>query len=148
MFFLVFPGTDFVAFEELLHRVRLFPFRQVLDCLLVLLVVMDCHAEQAEMGRFLELAPEILDEVLEDARILVKFQERVFVPLICRDRFDFSVLADFADYLYAFLRVILVVDHHQLGDLFHRKNVRFNLRFSGPFRFFIHVLFLCHTSSF
>ena len=51
------------------------PFRQVLDRLLVHLVVVEGHAEQAEMGRFLELAPEILDEVFEYARVLVEFQE-------------------------------------------------------------------------
>ena len=43
--------------------------------LLVHLVVVEGHAEQAEMGRFLELAPEILDEVFEYARVLVEFQE-------------------------------------------------------------------------
>ena len=75
LFLLVFSRTDFVAFEELLHCVRLFPFRQVLDRLLVHLVVVEGHAEQAEMGRFLELAPEILDEVFEYARVLVEFQE-------------------------------------------------------------------------
>lgn len=75
LFLLVFSRTDLVAFEELLHRVRLFPFRQVFDRLLVHLVVVEGHAEQAEMGRFFELAPEILDEVFEYARVLVEFQE-------------------------------------------------------------------------
>ena len=75
LFLFVLSRTDLVAFEELLHRVRLFPFRQVLNRLLVHLVVVEGHAEQAEMGRFLELAPEILDEVFEYARVLVEFQE-------------------------------------------------------------------------
>ena len=75
LFLPVLFGTDFVALEELLHCVRLFSFRQVLDGLLVHLVVVEGHAEQAEMGRFLELAPEILDEIFENARILVEFQE-------------------------------------------------------------------------
>ena len=75
LFLLVFSRTDFVALEELFHRVRLFSFRQVLDGLLVHLVVVEGHAEKAEMGRFLELAPEILDEIFENARILVEFQE-------------------------------------------------------------------------
>ena len=75
MFLLVFSWTDFVAFEELFHRIRLLSLRQIPDGLLVHLVVVVGHAEQAEMGRFLELAPKILDEVFENTRILVEFQE-------------------------------------------------------------------------
>ena len=66
LFLPVLFGTDFVALEELLHRVRLFSFRQVPDGLLVHLVIMDGHADQPEMRGVLELAPEVLDEILED----------------------------------------------------------------------------------
>lgn len=66
LFLPVLFGTDLVALEELLHRVRLFSFRQVPDGLLVHLVIVDGHADQPEMRGVLELAPEILDEILED----------------------------------------------------------------------------------
>ena len=46
-----------------------------IDGLLVHLVIVDGHADQTEMCGVLELAPEILDEIFENARILVEFQE-------------------------------------------------------------------------
>lgn len=45
----------------------------------VLLVIMGSHVEQPEMGRLLLLTPEVLDEVFEDARILVELQKQIFV---------------------------------------------------------------------
>ena len=76
---LVVLRHDFVPFQELFHRIGFFSRSQVLESLPVLLVVMESHPDQPEMGRFLQLAPEVPDEVFEDARILVELQKRVFV---------------------------------------------------------------------
>ena len=71
--FPVFSRTDFVAFEKFLHCIRFFALWQILDCLLVLLVIMNSHAYEPEMCRFFELAPEILDKVFEDTGVLFEF---------------------------------------------------------------------------
>jgi hypothetical protein len=38
-------------------------------------VIIEGHTDKPEVRRFLQLAPEILDEVFKDTRILVEFQE-------------------------------------------------------------------------
>ena len=63
----LFSRTDFIMFQELLYRVRPLAFGQVPYGLPVAPVVVDGHPQQAEMRRFLELAPEIPDEVFDDA---------------------------------------------------------------------------------
>ena len=66
---------DFIAFQKLLYRNSILAFGQVLECLLVLLVIIEGHADKPEVRRFLQLAPEILDEVFKDTRILVELHE-------------------------------------------------------------------------
>ena len=56
-----FPLPKNVSIDENQEVNRLF------FSLLVLLVVLDAHLEQMEMGRFLQLAPEVPDEIFQDA---------------------------------------------------------------------------------
>ena len=149
LLFLLFFRADFVVLEELLHCVRLFAFRQVLDCLPVPFVVVVGHAQKAEVCRLLELAPEILDEVFEDARIFVEFQERVLVLPVGRDCLEVSLSVHPAYHSEAGLRVVLVVDHQQFAELLHIRLLFCDGVFGTgcPFRLFL-VLFLCHSCCF
>ena len=75
VFLIVCLRYDFIAFQKFLYRVCILIFGQVLESLFVLLVIVEGHADKPEMRRLFQLAPEILDEVFEDTRILVEFQE-------------------------------------------------------------------------
>lgn len=98
-------------FEELFHRVRLFSLRQILYGLLVTFVILNSQANQAEVGRFTELAPEILDKIFEYARILVELQELILMLFISRHSLAVAFFICLADSLNTGLRVILIVDH-------------------------------------
>lgn len=71
------------------------------------------------MGRLLELSPEIPDEVFEDARIPVEFQERILVLSVRRDCPVVSFFIHLTDHSESGFRVILVVDHQQFAELLH-----------------------------
>ena len=139
--------------EELFHCVRLFSFRQILYGLPVTLVILKSQANQAEVGRFTELAPEILNEIFEYARILVELQELVLMLFISRHSLAVAFFICLADCLDTGLRVILIVDHQQFADLLHIGRglcCRFGGSFAGTLRFgfFFHFSFLCHTRRF
>ena len=55
----------------------------------------DTFMQNAEACGVFELAPEILEEILEHVRIAVDFQERVSVFRVCRDSFMSPVLVKF-----------------------------------------------------
>ena len=71
---------------------------------------MDSHSYEPEMCRFLELAPEVLDEVFEDTGVFLKFQKGVFVLFFGRNRSGLSFPVNFADGLHTGFGVLLVVD--------------------------------------
>ena len=71
---------------------------------------MDGHSYEPEMCRFLELAPEVPDEVFEDTGVFLEFQKGVFVLFFCRNRPDLSFPVNFADSLHTGFGVLLVVD--------------------------------------
>ena len=50
----------------------------------VLLVIMDGHSYEPEMCRFLELAPEVPDEVFEDTGVFLEFQKGQTKTLISK----------------------------------------------------------------
>ena len=62
------------------------------------------------MCRFLELAPEVPDEVFEDTGVFLEFQKGVFVLFFCRNRPDLSIPVNLADRLHTGVGVLLVVD--------------------------------------
>ena len=75
VFLIVYFRYDFIAFQKFLYRVCILTFGQILESLFVLLVIVEGHADKPEMRRLLQLAPKIFDEVFENTRILVEFQE-------------------------------------------------------------------------
>ena len=96
MVFLV-AWDDLVFLEKVLHGFCLLSGGHVFDGLpdlrIFQLVLLD--GENTETGRVLELAPEILDEVLEHVGVPVDFQEGVPVFLVRRDGAVLPVLSDF-----------------------------------------------------
>ena len=71
---------------------------------------MDGHSYESEMCRFLELAPEIPDEVFEDTGVFLEFQKGVFVLFFCGNRPGLSFPVNFADGLHTGFGVLFVVD--------------------------------------
>ena len=135
---------DFMRLQEILHRIRQLVRQPVLQGLPVLLVVLDAHLEQVEMGGFFQLAPEVPDEIFQDARIPVKFQEGVLVSRVGGDGPDVPVLVGAADHPQPRLRVIPVADQQQFAVLF-RPGILPRLRFHF---FFVCLFLLCHNRFF
>ena len=103
---------------------------------------MESHADQPEMGRFLQLAPEVFDEVFEDARILVELQKRVFVLFLRWNCSIVAFLVRLADHTDSLFRVVLVVDQQQLVNLFHIRLFRFLV---PALLSFVWTVVLCHN---
>ncbi len=90
-------GDNLVFLEEFLHGFCLLSRRDVLDSLFHLRVI-QCvflDGEDAEPCRVFELAPEVLQEILEHVGVAVDFQKGVLVFLVCRNRLVPAALSDF-----------------------------------------------------
>lgn len=133
-------GDNLVLFEEFLHRVCLFSGGEVFDGLPHFRVVQRVFLDgkDAEACRVLELAPEVLQEILEHVRVAVDFEEGVAVLLVCRHCFVPAVLVELADRLEEQLH--LVEDKDDVTHLL----VLGDLRFEG----FVPHVFLCHNFEF
>ena len=95
---MLFPlRGNLVFLEEFLHRVGFLPCCDILYRLpyIVVVKVLVLYRQDAEACGVFELAPEILEEILEHVRIAVDFQERVSVFRVCRDSFMSPVLVKF-----------------------------------------------------
>ena len=145
-FFLVF-GVDTLVFlvarnnlvllEKFLHGFCLFSCGDVLDGLLYGRVVQPVFldGEDSEACRVFQLAPEVLDEVLEGVCIAVNLQEGVPVLPVGGYRVEFSVLSDLRHRFQN--QFHLVKDEHDVTHLL----VFGDLRFRG----FFSCIFLCHN---
>ena len=89
-------GDNLVLFEEFLHRVCLFSGGEVFDGLPHFRVVQRVFLDgkDTEACRVLELAPEVLQEILEHAGVAVDFQKGVCMLLVCRNRLVPAVLVN------------------------------------------------------
>ena len=145
-FFLVF-GVDTLVFlvarnnlvllEKFLHGFCLFSCGNILDGLLHGKVVQPLllDGEDSEACRIFQLAPEILDKVLESVGIAVNLQEGIAVLLVGGNR---TVLPVLSDLRYRFQNQFhLVEDKHDVTHLL----VFGDLRFRG----FFPCIFLCHN---
>lgn len=89
----------------------------------------------SEACQVFQLAPEVLDEVLEGVGIAVNLQEEITVLLVCEYHVEFFVLSDLR---YGFKNQFhLVEDEHDITNLL----VFGDLRFRG----FVPCIFLCHN---
>ena len=133
-------GDNLVLLEEFFHRVCLFSGGEVFDGLPHFRVVQRflLDGEDAEACRVLELAPEVLQEILEHAGVAVDFEEGIAVLPVRRHCFVPAVLVEFADCLEEQLH--LVEDKDDVTHLL----VLGGLRFEGLAP---HV-FLCHNFDF
>ena len=129
--------NNLVFFKKFLHGFCLFSCGDVLNSLLYSRVVQPVFldGEDSEACRVLQLAPEILDEVLEGIGITVNFQKGVPVLLVGGYRVEFSVLSDLRHRFQN--QFHLVEDEHDVTHLL----VFGDLRFRG----FFPCIFLCHN---
>ena len=133
-------GDNLVLFEEFFHRICLFACGEVFDGLphfrVVQCLLLD--GEDTEACRVLELAPEVLQEILEHVGVAVDFEEGVAVLLVCWHCFVPAVLVELADRLEEQLH--LVEDKDDVTHLL----VLGDLWFEG----FVPHVFLCHNFEF
>ena len=89
-------GDNLVFLEKFLHCLGLLSCRDVFDGLPHFRVVQRVFLDgkDAEACRVLELAPEVLQEILEHAGVAVDFQKGVCMLLVCRNRLVPAVLVN------------------------------------------------------
>ena len=95
---MLFPlRGNLIFLEEFLHRFGFLSCGDVLYRLFYIGVVkvLVLYRQDAETSGVFELAPEILEEILEHVRIAVNFQERVAVFLVCGDSLMPPILVKF-----------------------------------------------------
>ena len=87
-------GDNLVFLEKFLHGFGLLSCRNVLDRLPYFRGVQRVlpDGEDAEPCRVFELAPEVLQEILEHVGVAVDFQKGILVFLVCRNRLVPAVL--------------------------------------------------------